>query len=432
MKTFFKAIVSSIIQYEAELILKKYKPKIIVVVGSVGKTSAKDAIYTALKSNFSVRKSEKSFNSEIGIPLTILGCQNGWSNPIIWIKNIFLGLFLILYKKPFPEWLVLEVGADRPGDIKKVASWLKTDVIVLTRLPDVPVHVEAFLSPESVVEEKLSIVSSLREDGVIIVNGDDDIIRSNVEAYENKKVISFGVDKDRENDVSASYYSIVYKNKKPTGIRFKVSDGESVEQVELHGVLGRHHMYPALIALTVSGIFNIPLVESAKSISKHMTPPGRMRILDGVKGSIIIDDTYNSSPVALESALFMLKEIKTDGRKIAVLGDMLELGKYSIEAHKEIGKEVATFCDELITVGFRARAFAEGALNNGMSPLNILQYDDVVRSGKELEPRIKDHDIILFKASQGIRAEKAVEEIMAHPEKKMELLARQDKAWQQR
>lgn len=432
MKTFFKTIVSTIIQYEAELILKKYKPKIIVVVGSVGKTSAKDAIYTALRPKFFVRKSEKSFNSEIGIPLTILGCQNAWSNPFAWIKNILLGASTILFKKSFPEWLVLEVGADRPGDIKNVASWLKTDVIVLTRLPDVPVHVEAFSSPESVVEEKLSIIASLKDGGTIVINGDDDIIRSNVEKFNDKKVVSFGVQKEKNNNLTASNYSVAYKNKKPTGIRFKMHFGESVEQVQLEGVLGRHHMYPTLAAVSVASIFDISLSASTKALMNHKTPPGRMRILEGIKGSTIIDDTYNSSPVALESALFMLKEIKTDGRKIAVLGDMLELGKYSIDAHKEIGKEVATFCDELITIGFRARAFAEGALNNGMPPLNILQYDDVVRAGKELEARIKEHDIILFKASQSIRMEKAVEEIMAYPERKSELLARQDAAWQKR
>src|SRR3989344_3802688 len=129
MKLFLKQILISILKLEAKLVLKKYKPKIVAITGSVGKTSTKDAVYAALSKFYFVRKSEKSFNSEIGLPLTILGVPNGWSNIFLWIKNIIHGLELILTREDYPEWLVLEIGADKPGDIKSVAKWLYADVV---------------------------------------------------------------------------------------------------------------------------------------------------------------------------------------------------------------------------------------------------------------------------------------------------------------
>ena len=177
MKSIFKKIVVAILEWEAVLVLKKYKPMIVAVTGSVGKTSTKDAIFTVMSSHFFVRKSEKSFNSEIGVPLTILGCNNAWSNPILWVKNIIEGLMLIVLGNHYPKWLVLEVGADRPGDIERIAKWLKPDVVVMTTLPDVPVHVEYFDSPEDVIKEKEYLISALKPKGVLVLNYDDEKVR---------------------------------------------------------------------------------------------------------------------------------------------------------------------------------------------------------------------------------------------------------------
>ena len=129
MKSTFKKIIGLIIEWQAKLIIRKYKPKIVAVTGSVGKTSTKDAIFSVMSQFFYTRKSEKSFNSDIGIPLTIMGCPNGWYDPILWLKNILEGFYLIFFKAPYPQWLVLEVGADRPNDIKNVTKWLKPDVV---------------------------------------------------------------------------------------------------------------------------------------------------------------------------------------------------------------------------------------------------------------------------------------------------------------
>jgi len=428
MKKIFKKIIVSIIQIEAQLVLKKYKPKIVAITGSVGKTSAKDAVYTALSSAFFVRRSEKSFNSEIGVPLTILGCQNAWNNPLTWMKNILIGLGVILFKNHYPKWLVLEVGADAPNDIKKIACWLKPDVVVLTKFAEVPVHVEFFKSPEAVIEEKKKLIEYLKKDGTLIINNDDEKMRS-ILAPQGTRKISFGFNDNSE--IKGSNYQIVYENSKPVGINFKVDSGGASVPLTLKGILGEHQVLPSLIALAVASSQGLNIVSASQALGKRESfQPGRMRLLAGIKQTILIDDTYNSSPIAVEKAINTLNNIEiSGGRKIAVLGDMLELGKYSTEEHKKIGKIVTTSCDILIAVGMRSKEIVEGALLGGMSEKNILQFENSENAGKYLQNFIQTGDIILVKGSQSIRTEKIIEEIMAHPEKKSELLVRQEVEW---
>ena len=157
-----------------------------------------------------------------------------------------------------------------------------------------------------------------------------------------------------------------------------------------------------------------------------------MRLLPGVKDTLIIDDTYNSSPVALKEALETLSNIHTRKRKIAVLGDMLELGKYSVDEHKNAGKLASVVCDVLITVGLRARYITEGALDQGMDEGTIFQFENSREAGKFVEQLLEKRDIVLVKGSQSIRMERVVQEIMAHPEKSENLLVRQDEEWQKK
>lgn len=434
MKQLFKKIVVAIIIFEAKLVLKKYKPRLCVIVGSVGKTTTKDAVYAVLRQKFFVRKSEKSFNSDIGVPLTILGCQNGWSNPLLWMKNIIDGAILLLLNNRYPEWLVLEVGADHPGDISSLASWLQTDIVVLTRLPDVPVHVEFFDSVEDVVKEKASIIKSLIPKGTLIVNGDDERIAEIAREQTDKEIITFGMGKDHT--VYSSRYMVSTEQKVPKGIRFELHRhdelSDDVVQVEIPGALGKQHLYPALAAAATGFSRDMQPQTIAQALGNYVTPNGRMKILKGIKETTIIDDSYNSSPVAVEEALSVLEHLHPAGRKIVVLGDMLELGRYSIEEHKKIGHNVADVADILVTVGFRARGIAEGALQKRMHGSNILQYDDVMRGANEIEQLLEKGDLILIKGSQGMRLEKFVAEIMGEPERKAELLVRQDLEWQKR
>ncbi|MSR73048.1 hypothetical protein EXS61_00345 [Candidatus Parcubacteria bacterium] len=449
-KKIFKKIIAYIILVEAKLVLKKYKPKIIAVTGSVGKTTSKDAIYAALSQFYFIRKSLKTLNTDIGVPLTIIGCPNGWSNPFVWMKNILEGIALIILPNVYPKWLVLEIGIDKPGDMEYITSWLKPDIVVLTRLSKVPVHVEFFSSPQAVMEEKGKLVKAVKPNGVVILNADDEDVLA-FRGVTKARTILFSADTDHDTnhgaDLVASNYAVTYEEKAgeqvPTGITFRLDYDSTSIPVTIYGSLGHQYVYTCLAALSVGVSQGLNLVKLASALSSYETPPGRMKILEGIKNSILIDDTYNSSPVALASALDALADLKS-GRKIAVLGDMLELGKYSTEEHRTAGARVAEVADVLITIGVRARFFAEGALGVGgggearathakkMKEKNIIKFEDSKQAKEFLKKFIKKGDIVLLKGSQSMRVERVTEGLLAHPEYSVDLLVRQDKDWLKR
>jgi UDP-N-acetylmuramoyl-tripeptide--D-alanyl-D-alanine ligase len=181
----------------------------------------------------------------------------------------------------------------------------------------------------------------------------------------------------------------------------------------------------------------------AHALKNYEPPQGRMHLVRGVKDTLIIDDTYNSSPAAVMAALDALKMIGRagqsagipPGRRIAVLGDMLELGRQSVDEHRKVGSYVAARAsdggavDMLVTVGFRARDIAEAALDGGLAENAILQYEDSAQAGEELAALLQSGDCVLVKGSQSMRMERAVKEMMAEPERAGELLVRQDEEW---
>lgn len=429
MKSFFKKIIIAIIKFEAILVIKKYKPQIIAITGSVGKTSAKDAIFAVMSSSFFVRKGEKSFDSTIDIPLTILGGQNIELNLVAWIRNIIKGLELITFKHNYPKWLILEIGADRPGDIKKLTKWLKPDIVVLTAFAKVPVHVEFFKDKDAIVKEKKYLVDALKRGGMLIVNGDDE---DSMKIKETSKNISIIYGTNENSDLIASESKNYYgENGEVEGMTFKIQYADNIVPIVINGSLGAKNIYSSLAAIAVGLTQKINIVKSGEALLNLPPPKGRMRIIKGIKNSSIIDDTYNSSPIALSSALYSLKniEIKNHGRKIAMLGDMMELGKHSVEEHYKIGKIAAEVCDILITVGIRANKIAEGARDAQMSEKNIFQFEDSNSAGEALLDIMKENDIILVKGSQSIRMEKVVEKVMLEPEKARNLLVRQGELW---
>ncbi|MEK7148634.1 MAG: UDP-N-acetylmuramoyl-tripeptide--D-alanyl-D-alanine ligase [Patescibacteria group bacterium] len=426
IKTLLRNIVTKILEAEAKLVLRKYNPKIIAVTGTVGKTSTKDAIFAVVGEALVASKSMKSFNSEIGLPLTILNCENAWLNPLLWFKNILKGLILILTRVHYPKWLVLEIGADKPGDIAHATLLVVPDVAVITRFGDVPVHVEFFKSPEELFDEEANIVKALRSTGVLIVNADDERVLALREKTKAKS-LTYGLKAGAM--FRASNIQTAYEGHMPVGTTFKLEYDGNVFPVAMHGVLGVQPVYSALAAIATGVYLKLNVVDIIGRLSLHMSPPGRMRVLSGIKGSSIIDDSYNASPVAAEAALEALKSIKTKGKRIAVLGDMLELGKFTIDEHKKIGKLAGSFVDLLLAVGPRAKYIVEGALDADMSEKNIIEFDDSRLAGKYLEGIIGAGDIVLMKGSQGIRMERAVEEIMAEPERASEFLVRQEEEW---
>lgn len=429
MKALMKAVVVKVLTLEASFLLRRTKPKIVAITGNVGKTSTKDAIFAVLNGHVRTRKSQKSYNSELSVPLTVLGLGNAWNNPFLWIKNIIEGLVVAVFQKDYPEVLVLEMGVDRPGDMSALTSWIKPDVVVITRLPDVPVHVEYFSTPEEVVEEKLVLLHALKTDGVFVYNHDDEKALAAAESIHQQAI---GYSRYSLSHFTASADKILYDGGVPRGLEFVLTHLDTAAKMEVRGSLGVQHAYNYSAAAAVGSIFGVSLADAMERLREHMPPRGRMRIIRGLKDTLIIDDTYNSSPTATERALQTLRELKGAKRKIAVLGDMLELGRFSVREHEKVGEMVPACADILITIGVRSRKIAEGALEHGMSEKKILQYDDVIRAKSEIRAFIEKGDVLLVKGSQSIRAELLVKEIMLNQEEADTLLVRQDPMWQEK
>lgn len=434
MKLLLKNIIAAILRTEARVALVRHRPKVVAVVGTVGKTSAKDAIFAALSRKYYVRKSEKSFNSELGVPLTVLGLSNAWMSPLGWVKNIIVGAWRAVWAGNYPEWLVLELGVDRPGDMEKLASWIHPDVAVLTRFGIIPVHVEFFPSPEHLIAEKMKILRGLKKDGMLVLNADDPKMLELQGAWEGS-TITYGLSSGA--NVQLSDFGFIYNEsngptRTPAGVGVRIRHESREIAARVYGTLGKSIASALGAAFAVGLAADVPMEAIGQAFEKFSPPRGRMRIIAGVKDTLIIDDTYNSSPLAAEHALETLSEIEGRGRKIAVLGDMLELGKYTREEHIKIGKLAGSICNIVASVGIRARDIAEGALQAGMSEENVYQFEDSREAGKFVQDILKEGDYILMKGSQSIRAERAVEEIMADPEKKEMLLVRQGPEWVKR
>ncbi len=433
MKSILKSIVITILRWEAKLVLAKYKPKIIGVTGNVGKTGTKDAIYEVIRDFVPAGKSDKSYNSaDFGVALTVLGCRSAYGSFFGWLDVMIHGLSLILFHRPYPEWLVLEIGLEFPGDIKNIVKWVKFNYAIITLLPDVPVHVEFFPDKEAVIKEKMILAKAVPASGKLFINADDPNITAHLLGLK-AEILTYGF--NGKADYMAEHAKISYEEtgemKRPAGLTFKfVHHGKNLP-IKLIGALGAHQIYSILAALAVGDALGLNMISLIEAAGRITPSAGRLRLIGGIKDSIIIDDTYNASPAAIEAGLRVLKELETSGRKIAVLGDMLQLGSYTPDAHRRIGLKCAEVCDLAVTVGLRTKFIDEALLGQGFPPDNIRHFDESAEAGAWLQNEIKKGDIVYVKGSQAMRMEKAVKEIMAEPDKANELLVRQGKEWQE-
>ena len=428
--TFLKQSIKKIFQYEARLVLKKYKPKIIAITGSVGKTTTKEALYTVLAKKFFVRKSEKSFTAELGVPLTIIGCPEGSGTFLRWVSNLLFGLKLLFWKNHYPDWLILEMDGDKPGDLKSISKWLRPNILVITAIGNAPSHIELFYDLGDFLNEKKYLVDSVARDGVIFYNADDEQ-SSNLATYSSVRKISCGIGNGC--DVKGTEFKILYGNAStkqvPTGMMFEISKGKENQNVTVFQSVGIHNEYACLLALSVGSELGISFSEIISSLNQLKTLSGRMNIISGIKDSLIIDDSYNSSPVALGQALDVFSKIESKGKKVIVVGDMLELGKYSAEEHRKSAHKMKEIADYVICVGVRSRLIADELLSFGFPESKIIQTDSSGEAGVELQKIIEVGDIALVKGSQAMRMERVVEEVMRHPEDKEKLLVRQGEEW---
>ena len=443
-KAVLKIAVEGVLSVLARLVLRKYQPKIIAVTGSVGKTGTKDAIAAVLASAQYVRQSRKSYNSELGVPLTILGEESGWGSVRRWLRVFWEGIGLIILKTHYPKVLVLEVGADRPGDIARISRWLKPDTVVVTELPEVPVHVEFFESPEELYEEKGYLVRALRVGGLAIINADSeramDLARSCLLANQvghGVRVVGYGFGEGAT--VRGSSPRTTYSRRAgvsfPTGISFRVQydgNGGMSIPVKITGALGLGTTYAALAAIAAGLEEGINILSIVESLAEYEAPPGRLKLIPGVKGSLVLDDSYNASPIAMENALTVLRGLKTAGRKIAILGDMTELGKYTKPEHEKVGAAAAEFLNDLYVVGQRGAFIGEAAVRTGMKVRSVHFVGTSEEAGEEAAKGLQSGDIVLVKGSQAVRMERAVRALMAEPERATELLVRQEPEWTKR
>lgn len=396
----------------AKLTVKKYKPQIIGITGSVGKTSAKEAICSVLASKFRVRRNVKNYNNEIGVPLTILGFTDSPG------KNIFkwIWYFLVASKnlfiknKKYPEVLILEMGADKPGDISYLTGIAKPNISLITAIGHS--HIESFGSIKNILQEKSKILDKLDKDDWAILNFDDanlsDIIKNN-----KNKLKTFG----QTEGADVHIYNIQTSYKNDTyGVAFKLSHQGSETPMWLPNVLGWQHAIAAAAATAIGLALDMNLVDIGVSLVSYHPANGRMRILPAVKKSWLIDDTYNASPESSLAALEILSEMPVKGRKIAVFGDMLELGSHTEAGHNQVGKQLAKLkIDYLFVVGEKSRDIARGAKEAGMSEDHIFHFPFTMEAGVFLQERMKENDIVLIKGSRGSKMEQVVYEIMARP-----------------
>ncbi len=425
-----RKILQSILQFLAKRTIARYRPAIVAITGNVGKTSTKEAIAVVLGRAKRVRMSGGNLNNEIGVPLAILG---DWADEYyhdgpsagFWLKVVLKGALGLVIPQRYPEILVLEYGADKPKDIESLARDFKPHVAVVTAVGEIPVHVEFFANPEGLAREKAKLVEALEPGDHAVLNYDDQTVldmRDKTAA----QVHTFGLADEAQ--VHASNLDILMNGQgKPEGMVFKLSADGKLVPVKIYGSLGTSQATASAAAAAVGFIFGLNLVEISEALVSYRGPKGRLRILDGIRGSTILDDTYNASPASMHLALETLQRVQGT-RKIAVLGNMLELGKYTPQAHETVGNLAATVADVLICVGDKAKLIADAA-ENGKPSGNIYAFHTSDEARPLVQRMIREGDVVLVKGSQSMRMEKIVEEIMAHPERKKELLVRQSKKW---
>lgn len=459
MKELFKKIIIRILTWEARVIIKRAKPTIIAITGNLGKTSTKDFIYAALAKNLKNEKGEelvlaskKSMNSEFGVPLTILQLETGWNNPLEWLKIVVRGFIKTLDRYHY-KYLVLEIGADAPDDIKKITEYIKPDIAVLTAFAKVPVHIEFFDNDRNrLIREKKYLFEALKPGGTMIYNLDDADCLKMAEEFKDKDIIlkSFSLKTNqadifltnRETNIQEINKYIDKLIGSEAQINFK--DGRAIKII-LNEVLGEAVYYNLLPSLLIADILEIEIDKAITQIENSKRTKGRMHILEGIYKTNLIDDTYNASPKAVENAISIVKDLKIKGKKIFILGDMLELGDYTRDEHTRIGELVSKVADILITAGIRAKIIGESAIQNGMNGENVYILNNSIEAGREilriLEKEVEEDykagrsesevggGLILIKGSQGSRMEKAVKMILAKNHQPEEHLVRQEKDW---
>jgi UDP-N-acetylmuramoyl-tripeptide--D-alanyl-D-alanine ligase len=410
-----------LLAFFARKILAKYKPKIIGITGSVGKTSAKEAIFFVVSQTFRARKSEKNYNNEFGLPLTIIGADAPERSLWRWWLVIVKAKLLWLLPHRYPEVLVLEMGIDRPGDMDYLLSIAHPDIVVITSIGIS--HYEFFHDVETIEQEKGKLAEALRGQDILIVNADNAVaLRQRAKTQVKTLIYSTR----GEGDVTLSDIRESLEDKVSTSFHVHTPSKEFDVMINAAGEV---HLSAVASAVAVGEALGMDANSLKKGVEQYKPAAGRLNIIAGIKHTTIIDDTYNAAPDSMLQALALLDRLPGQ-EKIAVLGDMLELGGQSEQAHRDIGRRVAAMkLDHLVTVGPSGKIIAEAAVTSGMASDKVLSFDTSDEARKTIQEILKPDSAVLIKGSQGVRLEKVTKEIMAEPMRSAELLCRQYGPW---
>lgn len=432
MKNFLKnKIVIPLLRFYCKTALARTKPFIIAITGSIGKTTTKETLGKVLVDAFSedqVLVPNKSYNTEIGVPLTVLGLNvpNNINSILGWLYIIVIGFFRGVVVPKKHNYAVLEIGADKPGDIQYLTEFIKPNVAIVTAVA--PVHLEEFKTVEAVAAEKFKLVEALNEQGIAILNGDDAFVWQ-MGKETKSKVIYFG--EKAQNDYKIKEIESDIEN----GLRFVVSHQNNETEFKMPGFLAPHFGMSAMPAIILGEMLGIGEEQIKKSLILQKASPGRFSKIEGINSTIILDDSYNASPKSVLAGLEYVKNLNFESRTILVLGNMNELGEGSRRYHEEVGEYVFKNFSKnarLITVGENAKSYIAGkALKLGFNRKNVNSFMTAKDAGLFLKKNLEKGSLVYFKGSQNkVRLEKAVKMVMAEPERAGELLCRQGREWE--
>jgi len=410
------------------------KPTVIGIAGSVGKTSTRAAVGIALAANepgSGVAMSDKNFNNDLGVPLVIFDCAMPRKSPFKWLALLAkagltaLGLFNLRAKT-----FALELGTDRPGDLYRLMKMVKPQIGVFTAVG--PEHTEFFGDVEGVAKEEAAIVAMLPKDGTMVFNIDDLKVHEICDGLDFKRV-TFGLHELADVKVKNLQVSLVPSSPESSGLDIVFGVQGLEKRLRLTGTIGRPQAYATAAALAVVMAVDGDVDAALERLARNYHGmPGRMRLVPGIKKTWLIDDTYNSSPLASLSALDDLEHfpVPDGGRRFAALGDMLELGSLAEEAHEDMGRTVAeSGVDLLVVCGTLAHVTAKGAKAAGMPEESIVTFAKSSEAGLFIQDRLHENDVVLIKGSQGSRMERITKELMARPDLAEKMLVRHTPDW---
>jgi len=353
-------------QYRKDFVLPT-----VAVGGSNGKTTTKDIIAAVLRQKLVTLWSEASYNNNIGVPLTLLRLERSH------------------------QVAVLEVGTNHPGELTPLVEMIQPDYGVLTCIGRE--HLEFFGDLEGVVREEGSLAELLRSDGTLLVNGDDE---SAVRAAGRTRARIVRVGLAPGNDWRARRVRL---NRRGMTFQVEGPKGSGASQYRIQ-LLGRHQVVNALFALVIGLDLGLSRAEVAQGLAECRPPKMRLELWEH-NGVTVLDDAYNANADSVAVALQALRELPGRGRRVAVLGDMAELGAHSQAAHEEVGRRAAELgIGQLFAVGMMAPVIARGARSSGLS--RVFEFTDVETAATAVRRFVRDGDLVLLKASRVMRLER--------------------------